>query len=81
VNESQLAEMRGAFLRALDDPDHPVWSALLEGIGGRALPLSWTMERHPFGHRCGTCDAWRRQHTALAEIEEAVLARRADRAA
>jgi hypothetical protein len=81
VDEAQLAEMRGAFFRALDDPDHPVWGALLDGIAGRALPLQWTMERHPFGHECGVCEAWRRQNTELARIERAVLDRRAGRAA
>jgi hypothetical protein len=79
VNEAELQEMRSAFLGALDDPDHPVWDALLDGIGGRALPLRWTMDRHPFGHECGTCAAWRKQNAELASIEQAVLDRRARR--
>jgi hypothetical protein len=79
VNDAELAEMRGAFLEALEDPDHPVWGALFEGIGGRALPISWTMERHPFGHDCKVCRVWRNQNEELARIERDVLDRRARR--
>jgi hypothetical protein len=81
VNEPELAEMRGAFLDALEDPDHPVWVALLQGISGRATPLSTTMDRHPFGHDCKVCRVWRNQNAALARIEQDVLDRRAGRAA
>jgi hypothetical protein len=74
-----LPDMRSRFFEALEDPDHPAWEALLQGVNdGHHQPLQWTMDRHPFGHLCGVCHAWRRQNRDLAEIEMAVLRRRGD---
>ena len=61
--------------------DHPGWDALLRGIAGRTRGIFEVMRRHPLGHDCGVCRAWRRQNKALAAIEAQVLARRATRAA
>jgi hypothetical protein len=80
-SEERLATMRAGFFDALDDPQHPVWDRLLDGLYGRTVGIVDVMHRHPFGHQCGVCRAWRRQNPELAAIEMAVLDRRAARAA
>ena len=86
MSPEEQAAVRGRFLAALADPDHPVWDRLLNGFDdwsttGRGVGIVPMMDRHPFGHDCGVCRAWRRQNPELADIERQVLDRRAAREA
>jgi hypothetical protein len=76
MDEREQAAVRERFLTALDDPKDPAWSRLLEG-DGKVMPLTWTVERHPFGHECGTCKKWRTESRnrgdGMAELEQQVL--------
>jgi hypothetical protein len=79
--DARLKTMRQAFFTALEDPKHPVWDALLDGIAGHTSGIFDVMHRHPFGHGCQQCCKWRRENPDLAQIEQQVLDRRVRAAA
>jgi hypothetical protein len=77
-----LDRSRRAFLKALEDPDHPVWVAIFEGpitASKRGVSIFDVWDRHPYGHDCSACRKWRKENEGMAAIEAGILARRAGR--